>query len=198
MRKAHLLLLLVSSILLSGCQNFWKTMVPHTTIDRTATYEIARTNAFVNVCLSDRMIDRQNAYKFSIAAADFLDFVVFDNDFYEESYESNFVEALELSKRGANATPCESLNNELPQITQLIRATHAESGQRVAIMRAEENKQILQSLNSVGSTADFDTQVTFPKLQYSREQPSTQTYLVNTESGLRQCRVTTSNFVFCL
>jgi len=175
-----------------------KTMVAHTTIDNNGTYILAKTNAYVNVCMSNNLIDRQQAIQFSLAAAQFLDFVVFDNDFYKLQYEYSLKEAYESSKASRISGDCAALARNLPTMTEHIQTTHYASAQRVAAMRAEENRQIAQSLSSIRPVSDPTYQVTFPKLDYAREQPKTQSYLIDTKGGLTQCMVTSSNFVFCL
>lgn len=71
---------------------------------------------------------------------------------------------------------------------------------RLGRMRAEENRQITDSLSNFRSSATYNTPQTakFPPLQFRQEQPATQNYLVNTRSGFFQCRVTNNSYVFCL
>lgn len=175
-----------------------KTMVAHSTMDKEGTYHIARLNAYTNVCLSDKMMDRQRAFEFSTIAAQFLDLVVFDNDVYKKAYEGNLDAALATSKQGANVNECTSLNSELPQITTALRDRYNSIAQRLGKLRAEENRQIAQSLSNFRLASTPIYQTSFPQFEYTQEQSRTQTYLVNTKSGLTQCRVTNNNFVFCL
>jgi hypothetical protein len=198
MKTLYVAALLLLSSFLGGCQNMMKTMVAHTTLDNAATSDLAKLNAYTNVCLSDKMMDRQSAYEFSTIAAQFLDLVVFDNGVYKKAYEGNLDAALATSKRGANVNECTSLNRDLPQITTTLRGSYNSIAQRLGRMRAEENRQIAQSLSNFRLATTPIYQPSFPQFEYTQEQSRTQTYLVNTKSGLTQCRVTNNNFVFCL
>jgi len=90
MKKLNFVALVLSTFLLGACQNALKTMGAHIRIDNNRTFEIAKANAYTNVCLSENMVNRQHAYEFSTIAAVTLDQVVFDQDFYKTSYENNF------------------------------------------------------------------------------------------------------------
>ena len=198
MKTLYVAALLLLSSFLGGCQNMMKTMVAHITIEDRATYNIAKTNAYTNVCLSDKMMDRQRAFEFSTMAAQFLDLVVFNNDLYKKTYESNLESAYQLSKRGAISGECKTLENDLPKVTEYLHENYNSIAQRLGKLRAEENRQIAQSLSNFRLATTPIYQTSFPQFEYTQEQPRTQTYLVNTKSGLTQCRVTNNNFVFCL
>lgn len=184
----------LAALLLAGCQNAMKTMVAHTTIDNKAVHAIARANAGVNVCLADKSIDREHAFEFSTMAARFLDLVVFDEDYYKQTYEAQLA-AIGPTSPGV----CKSLDDELPKMTAFLNENYDRIATRLGRLRAEENRQILQSISNFrGSGISVNPQLAFPPLQYRQEQPATQNYLVNTRKGLVQCRVTNNSYVFCL
>lgn len=182
-------------MLVAGCQNALKTMVAHTTIDNKAVNAIATTNAKVNVCLSEKSIDKDRAFEFSTIAAQFLDLVVFDESYYKQVYEAQLAG---MPQNGFYV--CGALNDELPKATLFLRENYNSIAARLGRMRAEENRQIMQSLSNFRASAASSSYspAAFPPLQYRQEQPATQTYLVNTRRGLVQCRSTNSSYVFCL
>lgn len=195
MRLIQILAVFTIAVLLGGCQNALKTMVAHITIDNKAVYAIASTNAKVNVCLSERSIDKERAFEFSTIAAQFLDLVVFDESYYKQVYDEQLAG---MPQNGFYV--CGSLNDELPKATLSLRENYNSIAARLGRMRAEENRQIMQSLSNfrAGAASSSYPQVAFPPLQYRQEQPATQSYLVNTKRGLVQCRVTNNSYVFCL
>lgn len=182
-------------MLMSGCANALKTMVAHTTIDNKAVHFLARANAGVNVCLAENAIDRQQAYEFSTIAAQFLDLVVFDEGYFKQVYDE------QLTSIAANSSSlCGSLDNELPKMTAFLHMNYNTIAARLGRMRAEENRQIMESLSNFRSNAPYTTPqpAQFPPFQFRQELPATQNYLVNTRRGLVQCRVTNNSYVFCL
>ena len=198
MKKLKLLLIALSIILLGGCQNFLKTMVAHIPIDNYHTLQMARANATTNVCLSDNLLNRQNAYEFSVISAMMLDLVVFDNKFYKASYESTLLSELESSKRKYNVETCSALDRDLPEMTATLRTTYNNFAQRLSVARAEENRQMAESMRNYRLAGSQNYNMDFPKFSYTQEQPKTQHFLVNTSSGLSQCRVTNNSYVFCM
>lgn len=183
------------AVLLVGCQNALKTMVAHTTIDNKTVYQVAKANAGVNVCLADKLVDRERAFEFSTIAAQLLDLVVFDENYYKQIYE----EQLTALSRGGFGN-CKSLDDELPRMTAFMHQNYDRIAAGLGRMRAEENRQIMQSINNfrAGAASSYPQVAAFPPLQYRQEQPATQNYLVNTRRGLVQCRVTNNSYVFCL
>ncbi len=170
-------------------------MVAHTTIDNKAVYEIASANAAVNVCVAEKSVDRQRAYEFSTIAAQFLDLVVFDESYYKQVYEQQ----LRSNSATRSSANCGKVESELPKMTAFLHDNYNSIAARLGRLRAEENRQIMESINSFRSTATYSSpQPQFPPLQFRQEQPATQNYLVNTSRGLVQCRVTNNSYVFCL
>ncbi len=186
----------LSGLILSGCGgNLLKTMVAHTTIDNKAVYEIARANAATNVCVAEKAVDRQRAYEFSTMAAQFLDLVVFDQSYYKQVYDQQ----LESLWAARNSSDCGKLEGELPRMTTYLHDNYNRIAANLGQRRAEENRQIMESMSNFRSTATYSSpQPQFPPLQFRPEQPATQNYLVNTRRGLVQCRVTNNSYVFCL
>lgn len=146
------------------------------------------------------MLDRQTGYEFSTIAAEMLDLVVFDNDFYKTTYEDS-VSGLSESyqKDPAGATPsCQELEKKLPSVIANLRNTYRKYAQELGVARSEENQRLAQSMGSFRLPNTPIPQMNFPNVRYSQEQSKTQNFLVNSKGGLTQCRVTTNNFVFCL
>lgn len=182
-------------MLMSGCANALKTMVAHTTIDNKAVHFMAKANAGVNVCLSEKAIDRQRAYEFSTIAAQFLDLVVFDENYFKQVYDEQLI-----SIAASSSSLCGSLDNELPKMTAYLHENYNTIAARLGRMRAEENRQIMESLSNFRPSATYSAPqpAQFPPFQFRQEEPATQNYLVNTRRGLVQCRVTNNSYVFCM
>lgn len=177
-----------------------KTMVTHIRIDSTQTAFIAKGNAFTNFCLSKNMLNRQVAYEFSTVAAEFMDLVVFDNDYYKATYE-NTVSGVneEYQKAPAGFAPaCHELEKDLPTVIVKLGSKYREYARELGVARSEEIQRITQSMSNFRVPNTPIPQMNFPNVQYSEEQSHRQNFLVNTKSGLTQCRVTKNNFVFCL
>lgn len=201
MKKLYLLALVASIFLLGGCQNMLKTMVAHIRIDSTQTAFIAKGNAYTNFCLSKNMIDKQIAYEFSSIAAEMLDLVVFDIVFYKTTYENTISAAIEEYQKApvGVASACHDLEIiYLPKQTTELRRVYQNYARELGVARSEENQRIAQSMSNFRVPSTPIPQMNFPNVQYSQEQSNTQNFLVNTKSGLTQCRVTKNNFVFCL
>lgn len=196
---------LCSVLLLSGCQNMLKTMVAHVNIDRSQTAFIARGNAYANFCLSKNLINRSTAFDFSLAAADYLDLVVFDNDFYKSVYENDLRQSNEANdaRPDQTAAACSTFESRLPKVTADIRTASAKFAQQLHVARAQENYQLAQQMANFRlpptSIAPMQTsQMPFPNRRYSSEASPAQNLLINTKSGLVQCRVTNNGYVFCI
>lgn len=205
MKKLSILAVIASTIFVGGCQNFSKTIFAHIKIDNSESGFIAQGNAYTNFCLSNNMIDRQLAYDFSTAAAEMLNLVVFDNKFYKTTYDKSLMEINEDFTRNsaqAAASACSDLQKHLPTVTENLRKKYHYYARELGIARSEENKRLTQQLSNFNSSATKipQTQVpmNFPNVEYGQKQPQTQNFLINTKNGITQCRVTKSNFVFCL
>lgn len=200
MNTKILCFVLTSAFLVSGCQNMMKTMVAHVNISEQGTRLLAKINAEVNICLAEKILDRQDAYKFSVTGAEALDLFVFNENTYKTHYEDNLNKSLAMKRENPAllTSECEKLGRQLPNITEGLSGQISAGVERLGRMRAEENRQILQTMNSFSANmSSYSYEVPLPKLQYRSETPSTQSYLVNTSSGLRQCRVTKNSYVFC-
>lgn len=194
MKRLQVTTVVCLAFLVSGCANALKTMVAHSTIDDKAVHGLATANAGVNICLAEKSVDTARAFEFSTIAAQFLDLVVFDESDYKRVYEQQLMAAAKSS-----STMCSSLNSELPRMTAFLRENYNRIAAQLGRMRAEENRQIAESISSFRSGATHGSpQVQFPPLQFRQEQPATQNYLVNTRRGLVQCKVTNNSYVFCL
>lgn len=203
MNKLNLLALVASTFLLGGCQNMLKTMVAHITISKHDTAFVANGNAATNFCLSKNMIDKQIAYDFSITAEEFLGLVVFDNNFYKTTYENSVSElyGLNLKEPSGAAQMCEQLKERLPAIIANLRRDYNSYARELGVARSEENQRLAQQMANFRAPTMPNIpapQTNFPNFGYSQEQSKTQTYLINTNSGINQCRVTKNNFVFCM
>lgn len=192
-RTATLVCLL--GFVLSGCGNALKTMVAHTTIDNRAVHSLATANAEVNICLAEKALNRERAFEFSTIAAQMLDLVVFDEGYYKQIYEQRLT-----ASAGNNSSMCSSLDGDLPKRTTFLHENYNRIAANLGRMRAEENRQIMESINRFRASTAYSTPqlAQFPPLQFRQEQPATQNYLVNTRRGLVQCRVTNNSYVFCL
>lgn len=185
-------------LLLAGCGNLMKTMVAHHRLDEKQVLFIAKANAATNVCMSEKALDKSHAYEFSSIAAQVLDLTVFDQDFYKLWYEE-FLRAIYAEKNsGKIASSCAELNRELPNLTSGLRAFHQNIARELGVARARENSDIAAAMGNFRRNSTVAYQPTFPAIQYKNELPKSQNFLIRTDSGLTQCRVTSSNFVFCL
>jgi hypothetical protein len=204
MKKSTVLALVASTLLLGGCQNMLKTMVAHIRIDNEEAAFIARANAYTNFCLSKNMVNKQTAYDFSTTAAELLDLVVFDNDFYKATYERAVSDVAERDRRNsAEAGPeCEKLDKNLPTVTAKLRSNYRGYAKELGVARSEENQRLAQQMSSFKlpntPTPQISPPMSFPNIGYAQQQPQAQNFLINSKSGLTQCRVTKNNFVFCL
>jgi len=200
MKKQRYLIILPIILLLSGCQNMMKTMFAHIRIDNLETAAIAKANAATNFCLSQNKMDRQNAYEFSTVAAELLDLVVFDNEFYKASYEGNISMLNEFNlKDPAGAAPaCLQLESKLPEMTAKLLSNYRSYSKQLGAARSEESRRLVETMSNFRVPTTPTPQMNFPSVGYPKEPSPTQHFLVDTKSGLTQCKVTKSNFVFCL
>lgn len=177
-----------------------KTMVANIRVDNSQIAYVAKGNALTNFCLSKNMLNKLVAYEFSTVAAEFMDLVVFDIDYYKTAYENTILGANEEHQRSAAgaAQACQKLENDLPVFTVKLSSRYREYARELGVARSEENQRIAQSMSNFRVPNTPIPQMNFPNIQYSQEQSHTQNFLVNTKSGLTQCRITKSNFVFCL
>jgi|GEM_PF-5345761 len=199
-RKASIAIIIPVIFLLSGCQNMLKTMVAHIRIDNTETGFIAKGNAYTNFCLSKNLLDRQTGFEFSTVAVEMLDLVVFDNDYYKSTYENTVIGLdSEYQKNSNGAGPaCSELEKTLPSVTAKLFNNYRDYAKELGIARSGENKRLAESMSNFRLTSTPIPQMNFPNVEYSQEKSKTQNFLINTKSGLTQCRVTNGNFVFCL
>jgi hypothetical protein len=200
MKKQYLLIALPVIFLLGGCQNMMKTMFTHIRIDNFETAAIAKANAATNFCLSKSMLDRKNAYEFSTVAAEFLELVVFDNEFYKTTYERNvsMFDGFNKNDPAGSAPACQQLETELPAMTAKLLSNYRSYAQQLGAARSEESRRLAESLSNFRLPNTPAPQMNFPSIGYSKEPSPSQHFLVNTKDGLTQCKVTKSNFVFCL
>lgn len=203
MKKIKSLFLVSCMLSLAGCQNLSKTMFTHITVDNMQTAWIAKGNAATNFCLSKNAINRQAAFDFSTVANKFLDLVVFNNDFYKTTYETSISELNSEHERNPNGTPasCKLFNDMLPGLTAQITNIYRNYAQQLGIARSEESQRLAQSMRNfqVPNTPTSQvSQPSFPNFDYTQEQSQSFNVLVNSKSSITQCRVTKSNFVFCI
>lgn len=199
-KKISIAIVIPAMLLLSGCQNMLKTMVAHIRIDSKQTAFIAKGNAYTNFCMSKSLINRQTAYEFSTVAAELLDLVVFDNDFYKTSYENTIQEMNDgyLKSPDGAGPGCKGLEENLPKVTTELNDAYRKYAQELGVARSDENRRLAQTMSNFKLPSTPVPQMNFPNVNFSQEKSSTQNFLVNTKSGLTQCRVTNGNFVFCL
>jgi hypothetical protein len=203
MKKLTLLFVGACTLTLAGCQNLSKTMFTHIRIDNMQTTWIAKGNAATNFCLSKNAINRQSAFDFSTTAAEFLDLVVFDNDFYKSTYEAAISEANSEHERNPNGTAasCKSFSDMLPGLTAQVTNAYRNYAQQLGVARSEEYQRLAQSMRNFqvpNTPIPQVSQPSFPNFNYTQEQSRSFNVLVNSTSGITQCRVTKSSFVFCL
>ena len=189
------ILFLASSIfLIAGCQNMGKTMFAHHTISKEMTRVFAGANAAVNICIAENKLDRENAYQFSTTMANFLDLVVFDENYYRETYER--------ALRAPGPINCSTINADMPRETEKLRAHHRHIAADIGRARAEESREIAQTLRGIGALGVnppvLPRRTEFPPLQFRSELPPTQSYLIQTRNGQVHCKVTNNSYVFCL
>lgn len=200
MKKLCTTIFIVILFLLGGCGNLLKTMVAHIRINNSESGFIAKGNAFTNFCLSKNMMNRQTAYEFSTVAAELLDLVVYDNNYYKITYDNTISEWDGLfQKNPSEAAPtCKELENKLPEITAKLQKNYISYARELGVARSEENRRIAESMSNFRVPNTPMPQMNFPNVNFSPEKSQTQNFLVNTKNGITQCRVTNGNFVFCL
>lgn len=177
-----------------------KTMVAHISIDKSETAYIAKGNAYTNFCLSKKMLNKQSAYEFSTVAAEYLDLVVFDNDFYKNTYENEVVKLDADFVRGPAeaARACRDLGEHLPSVTDKLLSKYRSYAKELGVARSQENQRIAESMSSFRAPNAPVPQMTFPSASVPQE-PKTQSFLINSGSGgLTQCKVVNNSYVFCL
>lgn len=187
---------LTCALVLSGCVNAVKTFSAHIRIGSAETDKLAQLNAVINSCVAANAVDKQKAYELSLVVADYLDLVVFDLDFYKQSYERYLPSAAEEAARG-----CAGADVDMPKLAAEIRRRHNEAAASLGRARAVEQAQILATLGNLGSSTPSyaaPAPQQFPPLNFTSTPPPAQNYLVQTRGGMVQCRVTRSNYVFCI
>lgn len=176
-------------------------MVAHHRLNPATVQQLAQANAATNFCLAHAKVDKGLAFAFSNAAAQYLDLTVSDSQYYKQEYDAVWNKAsAEVSDTAGMQGMCNSLESNLPRMTNNLHERYAEVAQSLSVARTIENQQIAQTLNSFGKNLPQPAPVaySFPQVSYTSQQPTAQNILVNTKSGLVQCRVTSANFVFCI
>jgi hypothetical protein len=207
--KKNIFAALVAAASLSGCANMMETMFYHVTLDDRTIDNISKSNALVNHCAAENLIDRNLAYAFNSVSAQLLDITVINRPFYKSSYENyaNIISNWSESSGRLNSE-CKSLQSDLPEINQNLANNYMNISQRVATGRAEERQQMAvmmsdfrNNMNQFSNSMahmNYANTYSWPKVTFTQEKPAVVNYLVDTKKGLIQCRVTNKNFVFCM
>lgn len=191
--------LIPAALLLSGCENMLKTMVYHHKLYPAAVQQMAQANAATNLCLAENKVNKGLAFAFSNTAAQYLDLTVSDSKYYKQEYDTAWNSMYANVGDIAGLTRfCSDLEANLPRMTSNLQERYANVAQDLKVGRAIENQQLMQTMSSFGAQASQPIKFSFPSVTYKNEQPTAQNYLVNTKSGLVQCRVTSTNYVFCI
>lgn len=201
MKTLRLCGILLSALLLSGCQNMLKTMVAHITISDEETASLAKKNAAVNYCLSRQLLNKQNAYEFANIATNYLDLVVFDKDFYKNTYENAYAEIDVQMKREPGGAPsgCKFVEEKVPEMTANLTANYRSYQRELGVARSQENRELAQMMSNFRMPSTPMPAMAAPAGPFSTQPSRPQNILIHTPNGgMTNCRVTSSNFVFCL
>jgi len=189
--------LFIAATLMTGCANLSKTFLAHHRLYPETTKNLAEANAAVNYCNAENAISKRNAYEFSTVVASYLDLTVSDADFYAKSYDNYFAS---LQSRNSPNPLCSDLDAQLPRLTDGLSKQYVQVAQQLGAMRRAEVQSMTQTMSNFGryNGPTYAYQMKFPQVTYASAPPKDLNLLVNTSSGLRQCRVTREQFVFCL
>lgn len=188
-------------LLLSGCQSMMETMTAHYRMDNKLVALIARGNASVNHCLAHNAIEKDIAFAFNSVSAQLLDISVIDREVFQEAYKDQRFSS--MNDPASVALACADATAKLPDITQRFANMYADISRDLSISRSQERRDMAAMLSNIGSNRVTSgapvTPVTygFPQVTYARTQPVQTNYLVNSNKGLVNCRVTEKGYVFC-
>lgn len=183
---------------LAGCETFF----PYTGMHDSAVVNRAQSMAQVNTCQKLGLIPQELAMQYGYALSQYLSAVVYDEDLYEQTYKYSMSLAPNYITAEARAG-CASMEPLLARSTiDLQNQTRDAIGWKAA-GRQDFAIQAAAAANSIGETAKSYNQVpvSMPSsgVTFSGKPASSRTnhYLINTASGMKQCHVTDTGFVFC-
>lgn len=139
MKKAVALILVPSFLMLSGCANGVKTMVAHYNLSSSQTVKLARINASINVCMSENLLNKGEAYQYSVLAAERLDLTVSDADLFANQYDTDIKNF--TAHKTASDFPefCSKLDSALPSMSTDLRMAYNNIASDLGAARAQEN-----------------------------------------------------------
>lgn len=202
MKKISLILILLS-LSLNGCAGLAETFFAHYRINYDHYPIMAKQNAVINVGLSKGFFDYNDVGELSYYIAKYIEgSALFNEDLYTREYNKIMVELKNVSdeelKRG-----CNKIRPRIHEVTAQYKKDYYELSQSVARDRQVEINAMANSLSSMGNTLSKTGQqmqynIKIPGVSFKPENENkVDHYLINTSSGLRQCRVTSKGYVFC-
>jgi len=157
-------------------------------------------NAAINICLANDLWQQKSiAYEYSTVASQMLEVAVCDENLYKREYQWMLDEAKRMTTSELQFF-CRTMEQGMPEQTARIRRNYGRASQARAQETAAIAAMVSSSNNFVNSTqyASPNFQPNWPNVQFAPQQPQTDLYLINTNSGLKQCRVTSKGYVFCM
>lgn len=188
-------LLIVAVLFVGGCE----TMFAHWRLQPHQIKTMAEYNAKVNYCLAKSAIEQREVYEGNYYSAMLLDITIVD----EEYFKSNYTNTFDSIKNSNNVQYiCGYVRKNIPEWTQTMKSGYYHISQWLSKARATEVQQISNTLSSMGNQIYSNTNFVTYKMPPIEFNQSTSTkndlYLIQTGSGLRQCRTTSKNYVFCI
>ncbi len=173
-------------------------MFTHYTLSDTQVFEIAKTNAATNICLSEKMVDASKAHGLANVMAQVMELTVSSSAQYKKIYDE-WLNSFYLRKNVNSLAPvCQELNGNMDRLTAGLTDFYNSTAADLNQSRAEEMIRISRTLSNMGKMNTYVYQPVFPQVVYKEQTPESQNFLVKTGSGITQCRIARTNFVFCL
>jgi hypothetical protein len=200
--KKLCLAFIVFSLMIAGCAGFTETMFAHYPLDNAYIGYVAGKNAAINICLANKSFEYNEVSDLNYYLAKILDISVFDEELYKKRYK----ELIDMDKgvsENARYEMCKNFRSMIPEYTRHYGKNYYHISQSIRRGRQEEINAMANSLSSFGNTLSNTAQqmqynIKIPEVNFKPENKNqVDHYLVNTSSGLRQCRVTSKGYIFC-
>lgn len=189
------LIAMVTFLFLGGCE----TMFAHWPLKPHEIKGMSEYNAKINYCMAMGEIEQSEVYEGNYYSAMILDISVVDEEYYKSNYTNTFDAIKDI-----NSAPyiCDNIREDIPKWTKTMKNGYYKISQWLSKARAIEMQQISNSLSNMGNQVYNNTNfVTYkmPPIEFNQNPPTrNDLYLIQTGSGLRQCRTTSKNYVFCI
>jgi hypothetical protein len=200
--KKLCLAVIVFSLMIAGCAGLTETMFAHNRLTPVVINQIAHKNVITNVGLAKGYFKYNEVSELNYYLAKILDISVVDEELYADIYNSVMVHLKSCNDKIVKRY-CDEFRPLIPSLTTKYRNAYYELAQMLGQARQKEINAMANIMSSWGESASkigqqMQYNIKIPEVSFKLESENqVDHYLVNTSSGLRQCRVTSKGYVFC-